>query len=72
MPKTKKEFWNVFYGNYKNFCDDFYCIIIFFLISNNTLTVLHIIDNIELKLNFAHLKSQIKSQSQYLSKKDHN
>ncbi len=36
---------------------------------NNTHTVLHIIDNIELKRDFAHLKSQIKSQSQYLSKK---
>ncbi len=34
---------------------------------NDTHTVLHIIDNIELKLDFANLKSQIKSQSQYLS-----
>ncbi len=40
----------------------------FFLQGNNTHTVLHIIDNIELKRDFANLKSQIKSQSQYLSK----
>ncbi len=41
----------------------------FFQQGNDTHTVLHIIDNIELKLDFANLKSQIKSQSQYLSKK---
>ncbi len=39
----------------------------FFQQGNDTHTVLHIIDNIELKLEFAYLKSQIKSQ--YLSKK---
>ncbi len=39
----------------------------FFQQGNDTHTVLHIIDNIELKLDFANLKSQIKSQ--YLSKK---
>ncbi len=44
-------------------------IVLFFQQGNDTRTVLHIIDNIELKLDFAHLKSQIKSQSQYLSKK---
>ncbi len=42
----------------------------FFQQGNNIHTFLHIIDNIELKLDFAHLKSQIKSQ--YLSKKNHN
>ncbi len=41
----------------------------FFQQGNDTRTVMHIIDNIELKLDFANLKSQIKSQSQYLSKK---
>ncbi len=34
----------------------------FFQQGNDTRTVLHIIDNIELKLDFANLKSQIKSQ----------
>ncbi len=36
--------------------------IYFFQQGNDTRTVLHIIDNIELKLDFANLKSQIKSQ----------
>ncbi len=40
----------------------------FFQQGNDTHTVLHIIDNIELKLDFENVKSQIKSQSQYLSK----
>ncbi len=39
----------------------------FFQQGNDTYTVLHIIDNIKLKLYFANLKLQIKSQ--YLSKK---
>ncbi len=56
MHKTKKEFCNGFYGNYRNFyC--FYCI--FFQQGNDTHTVLHIIDNIEPKLDFANLKYQI-------------
>ncbi len=42
--QNKKEFCNVFYGNYKNFCS-------FFQQGNDTHTVLHIIDNIELKLD---------------------
>ncbi len=37
-------------------------IVVFFQQGNDTHTVLHIIDNIELKLIFANLKSQIKSQ----------
>ncbi len=65
MPKTKRNFVMVFYVNYKNFCDGFYWLF-FFQQGNNTHTVLHIIDNIELKRDFANLKSQIKSQ--YLSK----
>ncbi len=63
MPKTKT-FFLCFYGNYKNFCG-FFCL--FFQQGNDTHTVVHIIDNIELKLDFANLKSQIKSQC--LSKK---
>ncbi len=59
--QNKKEFCNGFYGNYKNFCDGFYCIFCFFQQGNDTHTFLHIIDNIELKLDFANLKSQIKS-----------
>ncbi len=43
-------------------------LVFFFQQGNDIHTVLHI-DNIELKLDFANLKSQIKSQSQYLSKK---
>ncbi len=66
MLKTKKELCNGFYGNYKNFCDGF-CFV-FLEQGNDTNTVMHIIDNIELKLDFANLKSQIKSQSQYLPK----
>ncbi len=47
----------MFYGNYKNFCDGFYCFfVLFFQQSNDTHTVLHIIDNIELNLDFANLK----------------
>ncbi len=56
----------VFYVNYKNFCDGFYWLF-FFQQGNNTHTVLHI-DNIELKHDFANLKSQIKLQSQYVKK----
>ncbi len=52
------EFCNGFYGNYKKYCDGFYCICIFFQQGNDTHTFLHIIDNIELKLDFANLKSQ--------------
>ncbi len=37
-------------------------IVFFFQQDNDTHTLLHIIDNIELKLDFANLKSQIKSQ----------
>ncbi len=36
-------------------------IVFFFQQGNDTHTVLHIIDNIELKLDFANVKSQIKS-----------
>ncbi len=44
-------------------------VLLFFQQGKDTHTFLHIIDNIERKLDFANLKSQIKSQSQYLSKK---
>ncbi len=36
--------------------DGFYCFFVFFQQGTNTHTVLHIIDNIELKLDFANLK----------------
>ncbi len=50
--QNKKEICNGFYGNYKNFCDGFYCILLL-IFSRVTHTELHIIDNIKLKLDFA-------------------
>ncbi len=68
MPKTKRNFVMVFMETIR--ISVMVSIVLFcFQQGNDTHTVLHIIDNIELKLDFANLKSQIKSQSQYLSKK---
>ncbi len=61
MPKThyKKEFCTGFNGNHKNlwwFLLFFFCFV-FFQQGKDTHTALHTIDNIELKLDFAKLKS---------------
>ncbi len=67
IPKTKRNFVMVFMETIR--ISVMVSIVLFFQQGNDTHTVLHIIDNIELKLDFANVKSQIKSQSQYLSKK---
>ncbi len=68
MPKTKRNIVMVFMETIV-MVSVMVSIVFFFQQGNDTHTGMQIIDNNDLKLDFANLKSQIKSQLQYLSNK---
>ncbi len=61
IPKTKRNFVMVFMETIRISVMVSIVFFVFFQQGNDTHIFLHIIDNIELKLDFANLKSQIKS-----------